>query len=159
MSDVSGLYSSNRTHYKRTGRKSSKGLNGDLKHIRYKDGEPIQTEIIKVATRDEDTGKHSSSSGSKPKRIKAARKERRSNEEVTKQKKGKLSDRLKKAIQLSQTLWSEKDGIYISYQGSRGFLVKLYNESQTVIRNEIMTQAQIMESTIPGILDAGWKVV
>ncbi len=159
MAEISGLYSSNRTVYRKTGRRSSKNLHGDVKHTIYKDGEPLMCEIIKVGKNKDEKEKRKASSGAKPRRIKAATRERRSGEEVLKEKKEKLSKRLKKAIQLSQTLWSEKEGIYISYQGSRGFLVKLYNDNQDEVRNEIMTQAQIIESSIPGLLDTGWETV
>ena len=159
MADISSLYSSSRTVYRKTGKQSSKNLHGDVKHIIYKEGRPVVTEIIRVKKDPDQTPHRNPEMGLKPKRIRAATRERRSSDEVLRSKKDKLSDRLKKAIQLSQTLWSEKEGIYISYQGSHGFLVKLYNENQQEIRNEIMSQAQILESAIPGLLDTGWEVV
>lgn len=161
MSEISSLYSSKQTIYKRTGRNSRKNLHGDVKHIVYKDGKPLVTEIIKVH-RDEDEETKKDSRQSKQRRTIKARqpsKPRASSEEVIKRKQKKLSERLTNAVRNSQTLWSEKEGIWISYQGSQGFLVKLFDQSNQMISNEMMTQGQILESEIPGLLDTGWQVI
>jgi hypothetical protein len=133
-----------------------------MKHIVYKEGNPVLTEIIKINRTDLERDDESGNRSALPRRIKSAggeTRERRSNSEVLERKRKKLADRLKTAIQKSQTLWSEKEGIWISYQGSRGFLVKLFDPSNRVVSNEIMTQSQLLVSTIPGLLDTGWEVV
>ena len=160
MSEISSLYSSKQTVYRKSGKRSIKHKHGDVKHIVYKDGVPSYTEVIRVHRRDSDES--SPDNRSKPKRIKAnstKTRERRSSEEVVGRKRQKLSDRLKKAIRNSQTLWSEKEGIWISYQGSQGFIVKQFDNSNRVVDQQLMTQSQILESDIPGLLDTGWEIV
>lgn len=160
MSEISSLYSSKQTVYRKSGTRSNKHKHGDVKHIVYKDGVPSYTEVIRVHRREkEESGLDRQS---RPKRIKAGstkNRERRSSEAVTERKRQKLSERLKKAIRNSQTLWSEKEGIWISYQGSRGFIVKQFDNANRVVDQQLMTQAQILECDIPGLLDTGWEVV
>ncbi|MBU2510664.1 hypothetical protein KJ966_04980 [bacterium] len=161
MSEISNLYTSNQTIYRTNSKSSSsRGKNGDIKHIVFQDGEPVMTEIIKVSTDPDDTQKKDHNQS--PRRIKdraSGNKEKRSSEEVLQRKKRKLSERLKMAVQKSQTLWSEKEGIWLSYQGSTGFLVKLFDDADRCTSSTLMTQNQIIESTIPGLLDAGWKII
>lgn len=159
MSGISSLYSSNQTVYRKKGKRSSKGKHGDVKHIVFKEGVPVYTEIIRVQRQEEE---EKPKTGSKPKRIRASNNdssERKSSEAVLQRKKTKLNERLKNAIKRSQTLWSEKEKIWISYQGSQGFLVKRFDETDRMISSDIMTQSQLLEGTIPGLLDTGWKVV
>ncbi len=143
MSEISSLYSSKQTIYKKNnGGRSSKKRNGDVKHIVFKDGKPVMTEIIKVAGSFDDIDMKKQGDRKERKRITAkapGNRQRRSSEEVLVRKKRKLQDRLKKAIQQSQTLWSEKEGIYISYQGSSGFLVKLFDKSEHLTSSDLMT--------------------
>jgi predicted RNase H-like nuclease (RuvC/YqgF family) len=160
MSEISSLYTSRQTVYKKTGKKSTKNKHGDVKHIVYKDGAPLYTEVIKVHRKEEEESNRDNQS--RPKRIRAGstkNRERRSSEEVLDRKRKKLADRLKNAIRNSQTLWSEKDGIWISYQGSQGFIVKQFDQSNRVINQQLMTQAQILKCDIPGLLDTSWEIV
>ncbi len=159
MSEISSLYSSKQTVYRTKGKRSNKSKNGDVKHVVYKDGIPSYTEVIRVTRKEKEESFQDGQS--KPRRIKAAQtrtQERRSSEDVLKRKKQKLAERLKNAIRKSQTLWSEKDGIWISYQGSQGFLVKQFDNSNRVVNQQLMTHSQILESSIPGLLDTGWKI-
>ena len=160
MSEISSLYSSKQTVYRKSGTRSNKHKHGDVKHIVYKDGVPAYTEVIRVHRKEGDEPARNDQT--KRKRIKAGAskpRERRSSEAVLERKRQKLSDRLKKAIRNSQTLWSEKDGIWISYQGSQGFIVKQFDNSNRVVDQQLMTQAQILDCDIPGLLDTGWEIV
>lgn len=161
MSEVSKLYTSKQTIYrKNSGRKSSRSKHGDVKHIVFKDGVPVMTEIIRVnGDAEEKSNRREKRSGRVIKTRTQPSRQRRSTEEVVAKKREKLNGRLKKAVQQSQTLWSEKEGIWISYQGSSGFLVKKFDRSNRCESATMMTQQQIIDSSIPGILDTGWEVV
>ena len=160
MSEISSLYSSKQTVYRKSRKQSDKHKHGDIKHIVYRDGVPVLREVIRVNREDQDNTP--AERQAKPKRIKADRspaRERRSSSEVLEKKRKKLALRLKNAVQKSQTLWSEREGIWISYQGRQGFLVKLFDQSNREVHREMMTQTQILEGSIPGILDTGWEIV
>ena len=159
MSEVSSVYTSSDIIY-RTGSKrgSSRGKNGDIKHIIFKDGEPVRTEIIKVAR--DDLAANDDSSKRNRRRIRARSGKslsRRSSGRVLMEKKLKLSERLQTAIRSSNTLWSEKEGIWISYQGNQKFLVKRFTEANVLISQNLMTSEEILEGTIPGVLNTGWQ--
>ena len=159
MSEVSNLYSSPEVIYRvHSRRKSDKGKNGDVKHIVFKDGQPVYTEIIRVnpvSEEDRSGRRRDNGLGQRPvKRI--GRRPARSNEVVLSEKKKKLSDRLKRAMSTSETLWSEKTRVLISYQGNQRFLVKRYSETNQVIEKNVMSRTDLLECAIPGILDTGW---
>ncbi len=161
MGDVSRAYSSTHTIYrKNTGKKAGKKKHGDVKHIVFRDGKPVMTEILKVGNDTDE--KSNAKSASDPRRIRSKRSEnqpRRSKEAVIAGKKNNLSARLKKAVQESLTLWNEKNGIWISYQGMAGFLVKLYSPANKLLSSNMMTKEEIVDSSIPGIFDTGWEKV
>ncbi len=161
MSEISSLYTSKQTIYrKNAGKRSSRKRHGDIKHIVFQDGKPMMTEIIKVGNDPEDgRGKNDHRPRKRIKAGTAGNRQRRSSEEVLERKKKKLMERLKKAVQNSQTLWSKKEGIWISYQGSSGFLVKLFDQTDQCTSSTLMTQNQIIESNISGLLDSGWEIV
>ncbi|MCP4753843.1 MAG: hypothetical protein GY866_23410 [Proteobacteria bacterium] len=160
MAEVSSVYNMKNIYKTGARKKSNKDKNGDIKHIVFKDGIPVMTEIIKVGrSSEEPSGK---SSTSKPRRIRSAKSDtrpRRSSEDVLKEKKGKLSQKLKKAVLESQTLWSEKAGVWISYQGEQGFLVKQYTPTNHLMSKKIMTREEILDSPINGILDTKWQIL
>jgi len=161
MSEVSSVYSSTDVIY-RTGSKrgSIRGKNGDVKHIIFKDGEPIRTEIIKVERDNESAYEGSSKRKSKRFRTGTSRsRTRKSSGRVLMEKKLKLSERLQTAIRSSQTLWSEKEKIWISYQGNQNFLVKRFTPANILISQDIMTSDEILEGTIPGVLNTGWQKI
>ncbi len=159
MSKVSRLYRSvDNIYHTNTSHSSSKTKNGDIKHIFFKDGKPVMTEIIRVGS-DTEVSKEGRA---KPKRrstrpAQCRKRSRRSSQEVLLKKRNKLAERLKKAVQSSETLWSEKKGILISYQGNPGFLVKLFSSANRPISEKFMTKEEVLESSIPGILDTGWQ--
>lgn len=159
MAGISSIYSSRQTVFKKGGNKrTGKSKHGDVKHIVFRDGKPLYTETIKISPVNEDKPKPSGQSGRR--RIKAGsstNRQRRSSEEVIKTKKEKLTNRLKKAVRESLTLWSEKEGIWISYQGQNGFLVKQFNDQNRCVSSEMMTMTGLVESSIPGLLDATWE--
>ncbi len=159
MSTISNLYSSRDTIYqKKNSRSSARGKNGDVKHIIFKDGEPVKTELIRVSSREEEPSPQHKSSGRR--RIKAGSKNptsKRSRQDASEKKRVKLAQRLKTAIRDSQTLWSEKDGIWVSYQGSQGFLVKQFTPTNRLLEQRMMTTEEILASSIPGIFDTSWK--
>ncbi len=160
MSEISSLYSSKQTVYRKSGTRSDKHKHGDVKHIVYKEGVPAYTEVIRVHRKEKEEA--TPDKRAKKRRIKAGEsrtRDRRSSEAVLEKKRQKLSERLKKAIRNSQTLWSEKEGIWISYQGSQGFIVKQFDTSNRVVDQQLMTQAQILDCNIPGLLDTGWEIV
>ncbi len=167
MAGVSGIYRTTDNIYKvNTGRNSSNNRNGDVKHIIFRDGKPVMTEVIRVGNDPEASTENealtSKQTKLKPKKDQSKKfsgRPRRSSEEVMREKKAKLSEKLKLAVRSSHTLWSEKKGIWISYQGSQKFLVKLYTSQSQLKSKEIMTQAEILESSIPGLLDASWEKV
>lgn len=163
MSEISSLYSSKASIYRKNGgEKSIKSKHGNVKHIVFKDGQPHYTEIIQVSNQQEKEASSNKREEKKRRRIKAggtAAAPRRPSEEVLKSKKEKLNLRLKNAIRESQTLWSEKEGIWVSYQGNNRFLVKLFNSNNRLLSSEMMNQMEIVESSIPGILDTSWKKV
>lgn len=163
MSEISSLYSSKASIYRKNGgRRSEKSKHGNVKHIVFKDGSPQYTEIIQVSKECEEESPSQSGEGKQRRRIKAGGASgtaRRPSEEVLKSKKEKLNTRLKNAIRESQTLWSQKEGIWISYQGSNSFLVKLFNSNNRLLSSEMMSQNEIVESSIPGILEASWVKV
>lgn len=161
MAEVSKLYTSKQTIYRRTsGKRTARSKHGDVKHIIFKDGQPQYTEIIRVG-RDEETAQQKQNR-SNPKRIKAKRTpgySRRSSEEVAREKKEKLQNRLNDAARKSLTLWSEKDQIWISYQGSPGFLVKRFSGENRLLSSQLMSQKEIVDSAIPNLLDTSWEIV
>ena len=163
MSEISNLYSSKDTIYqKKTGEKSDKSKNGNVKHIVFEEGAPVYTEIIKVSRDAEVDLTSKSDTEPTPSRIRASRSAnapKRSSDEVLKGKKAKLSMRLKKAVRESQTIWSEKNGIWISYQGRSGFLVKQFTPENRLLNSEMMSQTEILECSIPGILETSWKTL
>ena len=159
MSEVSSVYSSSDVIY-RTGSKgeSRRRKNGDVKHIIFKDGQPVRTEIIRVGRDEDPTDDRPSERRSKRIRAQPVRSSpRKSSGRVLMEKKLKLSERLQTAIRSSQTLWSEKEGIWISYQGNQNFLVKRFTPANDLISQHVMTSEEIMEGTIPGVLNTGWK--
>lgn len=159
MSKISNLYTSTDNIYQTGGKRSStKGLNGDVKHIVFKDGKPAYTEVIQVSKDPEkiprNVKENSSSQRRSGRRIIASN---RTSEEARVEKKKKLSDRLRKAMAGSETLWNEKNGLWISYQGNQQFLLKRYSGSNQLLDKSVMSSQEIIDSDIPGILDAGWK--
>jgi len=165
MSEVSRLYSSPDTVY-RTGARShrNRGLNGDVKHIVYKDGKPVVTEIIPISRPQEP----------KPTRLPKAAKPgttrpvpdhpsgghfRQNSQETAQRKRQKLLDRLKRAIAASETLWSAKSGIWLSYQGEHRFLVKRFTTDNRLISKQLLPLEEILAGAVPGILDTGWEKV
>lgn len=139
-----------------TRRDSVKGKNGDVKHIVYKEGVPVKTEIIRV------NRKQDSESERNPKenrsRISMGQ-PRKTDESILKDRRKKLSERLKNAILRSQTLWSEGKGIWLSYQGNQSFLVKQFSPKNQLLSKTLMTQSDLLKSDIPGLLEASWKVL
>lgn len=158
MAKVSRLYTSVDNIYQTRSRHgSAKDKHGDVKHIVFKDGVPVRTEIIQVQKKErEENRKQKDSHRRNRSRITAPR---QSTEEVLEQKRKKLSDRLRKAISSSQTLWSEAEGIWLSYQGNQSFLVKRFSPKNQLLSKITMTQGELLDSTIPGLLDASWKVL
>ncbi|MFH2131868.1 MAG: hypothetical protein ABIK68_15955 [bacterium] len=161
MTEVSKLYSSVDNIYQTKSRAdTTKGEHGDVKHIVFKDGIPIKTEIIRVKRKKEREtvpGSKENRAGTRS-RISAPQ-PRQSDEAVLETRRKKLADRLKTAIQHSQTLWSEKQGIWLSYQGNQGFLVKQFSPKNQLLSKTVMTQAELMESSMPGLLEANWRVL
>ena len=159
MSEVSSVYTSTDVIY-RTGakRESSRGKNGDVKHIIFRDGKPVKTEIIKVAQ--DPSASDDGSAKSNRRRIRAVSgrtQSRKSSGRVLMEKKLKLSERLQTAIRSSHTLWSEKEGIWISYQGNQKFLVKRFTDANVLISQNVMSSDEILEGSIPGVLNTGWQ--
>ena len=156
MSQVSGFYNSNDTVYLKSSKKSeSKGKNGDVKHIVFKDGEPVHTEIIPVRRKENE-----STVGGAPRQTRTA-KSNSSNtgrsRAATDQQKNKLADRLNDVMRNSLTIFSQKTGLYISYQGSNAFLVKKFSPTNRVISQNTMTKEEILSGTIPEIFTTTWK--
>jgi len=158
MSKVSKLYSSVDNIYQTKSREeSAKGKNGDVKHIVYRDGVPVRSEIIRVEKKSQETSQDSKGSR-RPNRSRISA-PRQSSEAVFEKKRKKFSERLKKAIVSSQTLWSEGAGIWLSYQGNQSFMVKRYSPQNQLLSKGVMTQGELLDSSIPGMLDTSWKVV
>ncbi len=156
MSTISNLYSSRDTIYrKRNSRSSVRGKNGDVKHIIFKDGKPVKTELIRVSSRKEESEARQDKPSTRRK-IKAGSKSP-SKRGTSEKKRAKLEQRLKTAIRDSQTLWSEKDGIWVSYQGSQGFLVKQFTPTNRLLEQRIMTTEEILGCSIPGIFETSWQ--
>ncbi len=160
MSTISNLYSSRDTIYqKRNSRSSARGKNGDVKHIIFKDGKPVKTELIRVSSREEEpsspqhkaSGRRRIKAGSKSQAIKKSRRT------PSEKRREKLAQRLKTAMRDSQTLWSEKDGIWVSYQGTQGFLVKQFTPTNRLLEQRVMTTEEILASSIPGIFGTSWQ--
>lgn len=159
MAKVSKLYTSVDNIYQTKSRKDSeKGKHGDVKHIVFKDGVPVKTEIIRVKQKQEETENKQAMEGRRRNRSRIAA-PRQSSEEVLDKKRKKLSDRLKKAISGSQTLWSEGEGIWLSYQGNQSFLVKQFSPKNQLLNKTVMTSTELLNSDIPGLLNANWKVL
>lgn len=159
MSEVSKLYSSKNIYGNRSRRDVTKDKHGDVKHIVFKDGKPVMTEIIRVGRKEEEQ-KQRTPGGTR--RIRAPRQgggRRATSEEALRKKKQKLADRLKKAIYQSLTLWSEREKIWISYQGGKNFLVKRFGSADNQLDSRMMTLDEIVESEIPNILETGWEVM
>lgn len=158
MAKVSKLYTSVDNIYQtRSRRDTARGEHGDVRHIVFKDGVPVRTEIIRVKkkeTWEENKPKHERRRNRS--RITAPR---QSSESVLEKKRKKFSERLKKAINSSQTLWSEGEGIWLSYQGNQSFLVKRYSPKNQLLSKSVMTQGELLDSSIPGLLDANWQVL
>jgi len=159
MSEVSNVYRSSDVIY-RTGsrRESSRGKNGDIKHIIFRDGKPVKTEIIRVAQDHSALDDGSAKSNRRRIRARSGRTQsRKSSGRVLMEKKLKLSERLQTAIRSSHILWSEKEGIWISYQGNQKFLVKRFTKANVLINQNLMTSEEILEGSIPGVLNTGWQ--
>lgn len=158
MAKVSRLYTSVDNIYQNRSRKdSAKGKHGDVKHIVFKDGVPVRTEIIQVKKKTEkESTRDAKGSRRNRSRIIAPR---QSSEAILEKKRKKLSERLKKAVTGSQTLWSEGEGIWLSYQGNQSFLVKQFSPKNQLMRKSLMTQKELLDSAIPGLLDASWQVL
>lgn len=153
MSDISSIYTTSENIY-RTGavKESAKGKNGDIKHTVYRDGKPVAVETIRVAKPEEEETKRDNSG---KRTIRANTGSR--NKVGSEAKKKKLSDYLRKAVHSSATLWSEKKGILISYQGNQGFLVKQFTPTNRLISTELLSQEEILDSSIPGIFETTWR--
>lgn len=162
MSSISNLYSSRDTIYnKRNSKSSTRGKHGDVKHTIFKDGEPVRTEVILIAAREEESSSEQQKPSSR-RTIKADSKNptsRTSRRDTSEKNREKLEQRLKDAARNSQTLWSEKNGIWVSYQGSQGFLVKQFTPTNRLLEQRIMTTEEILSSDIPGLFDTSWKKV
>jgi len=157
MSEVSKLYSSVDNIYQRDSRRdTTKGKHGDVKHIVFKDGVPVRTELIRVHRKNEQ--EQSGNPKGNRSRI-SARQPRKSNESLLGEKRKKLAERLKSAIQRSQTLWSERQGIWLSYQGNQSFLVKQFSPKNQMLSKSVMTESELLEGAIPGLLEASWRVL
>ncbi len=158
MAKVSKLYSSVDNIYQtRSREQSAKGKHGDVKHIVYRDGVEVRTEIIRVKKKSLEESKDSKGNRTPNRsRISAPR---QSSEAVFEKKRKKFSERLKKAILSSQTLWSEGAGIWLSYQGNQSFMVKRYSPQNQLLSKGVMTQVELLDSSIPGLHDTNWKVV
>ncbi len=157
MTEVSKLYSSVDNIYQTDSRRNpTKDKHGDVKHIVYKDGVPVRTEIIRVSRKKEQAAA-GNKSGNRS-RI-SARQPRKSSESLLGERRKKFAERLKTAIQRSQTLWSEGQGLWLSYQGSQSFLVKHFSPKNQLLSKAVMTQNELLEGTIPGLLEASWKVL
>jgi len=156
MSQVSGFYNSNDTVYVNSPKKKSesKDKNGDVKHIIFKDGKPVHTEIIRVrrkAKQDEPT------TGGAPRRIRSNASNSRSSAGATDQQKTKLDARLNDVMRQSLTIWSQKTGLYISYQGQNSFLVKKFSPTNRVLSQNTMTKEELLSGDIPEIFTTTWK--
>ncbi len=159
MAKVSRLYTSVDNIYQTRSRHgSAKGKNGDVKHIVFKDGVPVRTEIIRVKQKKE-REESNDSKGNRRRNRSRITAPRQSSEAVLEKKRKKLSDRLKKAISSSQTLWCEAEGIWLSYQGNQSFLVKQFSPKNQLLNKSVMTQGELLDSSIPGLLDASWQVL
>ena len=158
MSQVSGFYNSSDTVYLKSGKKSeSRGKNGDVKHIVFKDGKPVYTEIIRVHRKEK---QDESTVGESPRRIRSKRtnsSNSSSHRVVTDQQKSKLADRLNDVMRQSQTIWSQKAGLYVSYQGKNSFLVKKFSPTNRVLSQNTMTKEEILSGVIPEIFTTTWK--
>jgi hypothetical protein len=157
MTEVSKLYSSVDNIYQTDSRRNpAKDKHGDVKHIVYKDGVPVRSEIIRVKRKKEleEAGNKTSNSS----RI-SARQPRKTSESLLGERKKKLAERLKNAIQRSQTLWSEGQGIWLSYQGNQSFLVKQFSPKNQLLSKAVLTQNELLEGRIPGLLEASWRVL
>ncbi len=131
MTEVSKLYSSVDNIYQTDSRRNiTKDKHGDVKHIVYKDGVPVRTEIIRVKRKKEreETG---SRSGNRSQI--SARQPKKSSKSILAESRKKLAERLKNAIRRSQTLWSEGQGIWLSYQGNQSFLVKHFSPKNQLL--------------------------
>ena len=157
MTEVSKLYSSVDNIYQtESRRKPAKGKHGDVKHIVYKDGVPVKTEIIRVKRKKDPEEEH----GSKRNQSRISmRQPRKSDESILAGRRKKLSERLKNAILRSQTLWSEGKGIWLSYQGNQSCMVKQFSPKNQLLSKAVMTQSELLQGDIPGLLEASWKVV
>jgi hypothetical protein len=158
MSQVSGFYNSKDTVYIKSGKRDrSKAKNGDVKHIIFKGGEPVYTEIIRVnrgKTPDEALSKKAS------KRIKTAKSNNSSSKRsnvITDRQKSKLADRLNDVMRQSLTIWSSKTGLYISYQGKNSFLVKKFSPTNRVLSQNFLTKEELLSGDIPEIFTTTWK--
>jgi len=158
MAKVSKLYTSVDNIYQtRSRRETPKEKPGDVRHIVFRDGVPVRTEIIQVSKRDERKDNERKGTGRQNhSRITAPR---QSSEAVLEKKRKKLAERLKKAIICSQTLWSESEGIWLSYQGNQSFLVKRYATGNQLLSKTVMTQSELLACSIPGLLDTSWQVL
>lgn len=158
MAKVSKLYTSVDNIYQTRSRQSSvSGKHGDVKHIVFKDGVPVRTEIIQVKKKEREEKQELNQVRRRNRsRITAPR---QSSEAVYEKKRKKLSERLKKAITASQTLWSEGEGIWLSYQGNQSFLVKQFSPKNQLLNKAVMTQNELLDSSIPGLLDTSWQVL
>ena len=157
MSDISSIYTTRDNIYNAgPGKKSSKGKNGDVKHTIFKDGKPVAVNTIKVARPEDEEQPKRDNSGKRVIRANGSQTGSR-NTVSSETKKKKLSEYLRKAVNTSSTLWSEKKGILISYQGDQGFLVKQFTPTDRLISKELLSQEEILNSSIPGIFDTSWK--
>ena len=157
MTEVSKLYSSVDNIYQTDSRRdTTKGKHGDVKHIVFKDGVPVRTELIRVKRQ-----KEQEEPGS-PKRNRSrisAGQPKKSSGSLFEERKKRLTERLKNAIQRFQTLWSEGKGIWLSYQGNQNFLVKQFSPKNQLLSKTMMTQKELLESAIPGLFEASWRVL
>lgn len=157
MSGISKFYDANSHIYKGgSGEKDNdKSRNGDVVHTVYRNGEPVKTEVIRVKkakkTEAQDKIRRVRTSGEKS--------SGQSQRSKPLEEKDKFRQRLKQAIEKSQTLWNEKTGLLISYQGGKDFLVKTYSAENRLRSEKMMTLEEIMESSIPGLFQTGWKVM
>lgn len=159
MADVSRLYTSVDNIYQtRSRNKPAKGDHGDIKHIVFKDGVPVRTEIIRVRQKKERDEPKKDGSKGRVRRNRIAM-PRQSDEAVLEKKRRKMAERLKTAINRSQTLWSEKDGIWLAYQGQQSFLVKQFSPTHQLLKKSVMTEKELLDSEIPNLLDTSWQVV